>query len=71
MNRILLYGARWDCQCPNRTCATGSGTAKIHVPLVRGCLMADFDAMTIDQAQALPFADVDQLLDLIIAYGLN
>ena len=33
--------------------------------------MADFDAMTIDQAQALPFADVDQLLDLIIAYGIN
>ena len=42
---------------------------------VRGCAMAYFlaglDAMTIEQAQALPFDDRDQLLDLIITYGLN
>ena len=33
--------------------------------------LADLDAMTIELAQALPFADGDQLLDLIITDGLN
>ena len=33
--------------------------------------LADLDAMTIEQAQALPFDDRDQLLDLIITDGLN
>ena len=33
--------------------------------------LAGLDAMTIEQAQALPFDDRDQLLDLIITYGLN
>ena len=31
--------------------------------------LTDLDAMTLDQAHALPFADRDQLLDLIIADG--
>src|SRR3712207_713988 len=31
--------------------------------------LADLDAMTMEEAQALPFAERDQLLDLIIAAG--
>ena len=33
------------------------------------CTLADLDAMSLEQAQALPFAERDQLLDLIIADG--
>ncbi len=33
------------------------------------CTLADLDAMTLEEAQAMPFADRDQLLDIIIADG--
>ena len=60
---------------PNELAPLGLGRLRYTYSRVRGCVMAyslaDLDAMTIELAQALPFADGDQLWDLIITDGLD